>query len=67
MSEAARSQLLFNSFVRIGALMPEGMQITFTRDPGAEPTLEVIYPDGRMECARFNLAGAEPLPPQFKV
>lgn len=54
MTEEQRSQLLSTAFLHIGALIPSGMQITFTRDPGALASMEVIYPDGRMESAVFN-------------
>lgn len=53
MTDAEKVACLKASLCNIGRLIPEGMSIAFHRDPGADATMEQVYPDGQMVTAVF--------------
>jgi hypothetical protein len=53
-TDAEKLAILQASILNIGRLIPEGMQVTFTRDPGCASTLELVYPSGMTTNACFR-------------
>lgn len=51
--------ILKASICNLGHLIPEGMTITFRRDPGHMATMEQEFPDGQMVTAAFT--GCSPI------
>jgi hypothetical protein len=56
LTDAEQTELLRVSLLNIGRLLPEGMQVCFTRDPGCAAVLELIMPDGQTTSAIFRSA-----------
>jgi len=53
-TDAEKQAILQASILNIGRLIPEGMQVTFTRDPGCASMLEMTYPSGMTTHALFR-------------
>lgn len=56
LTDLEKINVLKASLLNIGRLLPEGMSVTFTRDPGTFTTIEQVFPDGRMETGVFTSA-----------
>lgn len=54
MTDAEKIACLKASITNIGRLIPEGMSITFYRDPGSMATIEQVFPDGELITAIFT-------------
>ena len=54
LTDAEKQAILQASILNIGRLIPEGMLVTFTRDPGCASTLELVYPSGTTTSAVFQ-------------
>jgi hypothetical protein len=54
MNDAMKLAIIKASILNIGRLIPEGMSITFYRDPGEMATLEQTFPDGQLVTAAFT-------------
>lgn len=54
MDDQEKLNVLKASILNIGRLIPEGMSITFYRDPGEMATLEQTFPDGQLVTAAFT-------------
>lgn len=70
-NDAFKIEVLKASLLNIGRLLPEGMSITFTHDPGAMTTMEQTFPDGQVVNAIFT--GFSPIysvpvvPEEFRI
>jgi hypothetical protein len=54
MTDAEKIAVLKASILNIGRLIPDGMAITFYRDPGETATMEQVFPNGEMTTAMFT-------------
>lgn len=54
LTHAEKQTILQASLRNIGRLIPEGMYIIFTRDPGCASTMELTYPGGLTTTAIFT-------------